>query len=334
MGRTTTRAALSIALLASAACARDERSRASTIDLSCTDPACTEVVANPVRPSDASASTDSSSVRADAAGSADAATTANTFDGFVPPFDSGGAAADVATAANGRDAVPDTLPPFGPLPDTTVCANASPDTLAFRTDFLDAVEPRAGSGIPAAPLAFRTAWHRALTNTAAPGPALLVLSNLGLMSDGGVRRMRFGTPTSRPVNGGAAGVVFAFESPSLAATPNPLAAPFNVQNTTKVSGSLFDPRAVGLRFADAAGARYDIPVVAMALDAYLRSDVTGACTALDVVDLALAFASTAFDATLDGTSLGALLGTSGAASSLAVVHFSGPAAVVAFEEAP
>jgi len=334
MGRTNTRGALSIALLASAACAQGERSRASTIDLSCTDPACTEVVANPVRTNDASAPRDGAPVLVDASGATDVATAANTFDGFVPPFDSGAAPSDARSPADVRDATPDTLPPFAPLPDTTVCASASPDTLAFRTDFLDAVEPRAGSGIPSAPLAFRTAWHRALTNTAAPGPALLVLSNLGLVGDGGVRRMRFGTPSSRPLNGGAAGVVFAFEAPSSPASPNPLGAPFSVQNTTRVAGSLFDPRAVALRFADATGARYDVPVVAMALDAYLRSDVTGACTALDVVDLALAFASTAFDATLDGTTLGALLGTSGAASSLAVVHFSGPAAVVAFEEAP
>ena len=77
-----------------------------------------------------------------------------------------------------------------------------------------------------------------------------------------------------------------------------------------------------------AGDARDLPVVGVALDAIFRSDPSGRCTALDVIDLALGFSGAALEATLDGVPLASLLGVGGSSSSsssLVVVHLAGPA---------
>ena len=328
MLRANTLWVVGVAMSGLVSCARDERSRVSTIDVECIDPTC-----GSVRP-DATFATGLNDGGRDATvlnASSEGGASPNAFDGFVPPFaaDSG---AGVDASMGSQDASISYAPPL----DTTVCAEQSPGTLAFRTDFLDAVEGSPGTGIAGAPLALRTAWHHALVATGTPGPALIVLSNLGLLADGGTRHLRFGTPDSRLIADASFDRLYFFErapsgSPPLA---NPLAGAFSVQNTTRVQGALLAASGVSLRFANADGSRYDVPVSAVSIDGFLRSDPSGSCTALDVVDLALGIPSSAVDATLDGASLASLFGASASTSSLLIVHLAGPAAVVPFAEVP
>jgi hypothetical protein len=225
------------------------------------------------------------------------------------------------------------------FPDTSVCAGST--TVAFRTDFLEGVNASSpGAQAPGATAAFRAAWHNAVVATGNPGPALIVLSRLGLLQTGEARRLRFGTPGGRLQSDG--GPLFAFERP--AANPpnvwNPLDGTFDVTNTTRVRGTVLGTggtASVFLRFVGADRVRYDIPVVGVSLDAYLRADLAGRCVALDIVDMALGFPASALGLSLDGHTLSTLLDAPVAPDggpSLAVVHLAGPAAVVPYEEVP
>jgi len=329
------------------ACTSEEKAR-STVDLSCTDPSCASAEGGAVRldAGDAAAPRDATAPVFDP----DGATPPSNGDVFVPPFerDSGivnGDAStslfDVAMPFDALPPTPDTGVVVQPLPNTTVCENSG--TVAFRTDLLEAVDGDAGAGVPAAPAAFRTAWHNAQVASGRPGPALIVLSNLGNLADGGTRRIRFGTPDGRLVGDSAIDAVFSFERPS--ANPqnpaNPFDGAFTVLNTTRAQGSLLGANgttSVLLRFAKADRTRYDIPVVGVSIDAFLRGGLDGKCTALDVVDLAIGIPATALARTLDGQPLSTLLGAAvtppDGGPSLAVVHLSGVAPAAAFEEVP
>ena len=337
---------LGISVFGLVACSKSERARSTGADLGCTDPSCGAAAdGGTTAGPDASVPRDASVRPVDP----DGATPPTNGEVVVPPFDrDAGIDNGDATTSLFDVAMPfDTLPPtpdsavvVPPLPDTTVCANDG--TIAFRTDFLEAIDADAGTGIPAATAAFRAAWHNALVETGRPGPALISLSNLGLMTDGGSRRIRFGTPDARIVGDSEANAIFSFEPPS--ANPqnphNPFEGLFNVQNTTRVSGSVLGANAataVLFRFSRADGTRYDIPVVGVSLDAFLRSGLDGKCTALDVVDFAFGIPASALAQTLDGQALSSLLGSPVAPDGgppLALVHLSGPAHVVPFEEAP
>jgi hypothetical protein len=329
------------------ACTSEEKAR-STTDLSCTDPSCASAEGGAVRvdAGDAAAPRDVAAPVFDQ----DGATPPSNGDVFVPPFerdsgiDNGDASTslfDVAMPFDALPPTPDTGVVVQPLPNTTVCENSG--TVAFRTDLLVAADGDAGSGLPAAPAAFRTAWRNAQVASGRPGPALVVLSSLGNLVDGGTRRFRFGTPEGRPAADGGLDAIFSFESPS--ANPpnaaNPFDGFFTVQNTTRAQGSLLGAggtASVLLRFTRADFTRYDIPVVGVSLDAFLRGGIDGKCTALDVIDLAVGIPSSALARTLDGQPLSSLLG--GAVTppdggpSLVVVHFSGSAPAVDFEEVP
>lgn len=339
---------IGVVVLGMAGCSKDEKARATGGDLGCTDPTCgTSADASTGTPDAGRPVQDASFPTPNG----DGATPANDFDGFVPPFDrdtgidNGDASTSLFDVQSPFDGMlpprPDSAVVVPPLPDTTVCANSG--TLAFRTDFLEGTDADAGaSPVPPAPPAFRTAWHNALVATGRPGPALIVLSNFGAVQDGGSRRFRFGTADGRMLGDSALNAVFSFERPS--ANPqnpfNPFDGTYSVQSTTRVQGSLFGANGAAtilLRFVKADHSRYDIPLVGVSLDAILRSDLSGACTALDVVDLALGIPASALSATLDGQALSSLLGapvSPDGGPSLAVVHLSGPAAVVPFEETP
>jgi hypothetical protein len=330
-----------------AACTSEEKAR-STTDLSCTDPSCASGDAGVVvrDAGDAAAPRDATAPTFDP----DGATPPTTGDVVVPPFDrdsgidNGDATTSLFDVAMPFDALPPT-PDSGvvvqPLPNTTVCANSG--TVAFRTDLLQAVDDDAGAGIPPAPLAFRTAWHNAQAATGRPGPALLVLSGFGDLPDGGTRGFRFGTPEGRPLSDGGLDAIFSFERPSVNPQnpTNPFDGVFTVQNTTRAQGSLLGANgtaSVLLRFAKADGTRYDVPVVGVALDAYLRAGLDGKCTALDVVDLALGIPASALTLPLDDQPLSTLLGAPvtppDGGPGLALVHFSGVAPAIPFEEVP
>jgi hypothetical protein len=332
------------------ACSKEESARRTTDDLGCTEPSCGGVDGGVVvreAGADAAAPRDATTPPAF---DPDGATPPTTGDVFVPPFDrdsgidNGDASLslfDVAPPFDALPPTPDSAVVVPPLPNTTVCENSG--TVAFRTDLLEAVGADAGAGIPAAPLAFRTAWHNAQVMSGRPGPALIVLSNLGNLADGGARRFRFGTPEGRLVGDSALDALFSFERPS--ANPqnpsNPFDGPFTVQNTTRAQGSLLGANGTAtvlLRFARADRTRYDIPVVGVSFDASLRAGLDGKCTALDIVDLALGIPSSALSRTLDGQPLSTLLGAAvtppDGGPSLAIVHLSGVAPVAPFEEVP
>jgi hypothetical protein len=331
------------------ACSKEEGARRTTDDLGCTEPSCGSVdggVAVRDAGPDAAAPRDATAPTFDP----DGATPPSTGDVEVPPFDRDAAIVNGDASTSLFDVAPpfDALPPtpdsgvvVQPLPDTTVCENSG--TVAFRTDLLVAADGDAGSGVPAAPAAFRTAWRNAQIASGRPGPALIVLSNLGRLPDGGTRRFRFGTPEGRPAADGGLDAIFSFERPS--ANPqnpsNPLDGLFTVQNTTRAQGSLLGAggtASVLLRFTRADFTRYDIPVVGVSLDAFLRSGLDGRCSALDVVDLAIGIPSSALSRTLDGQPLSTLLGAAvtppDGGPSFAVVHLTGAAPTAIFEEAP
>ena len=333
---------------AMAACTSEERAR-STTDLSCTDPSCaTSDGGVSVRDAgaDSTAPRDAGSAPVDP----DGATPPSSGDVFVPPFDrdsgidNGDATTslfDVAPPFDALPPTPDTGVVVQPLPNTTVCENSG--TVAFRTDLLEAVDGDAGAGVPAAPAAFRTAWHNAQVTSGRPGPALIVLSNLGNLPDGGTRRFRFGTPEGRLVGDSALDALFSFERPSVNAQnpANPFDGAFTVLNTTRAQGSLLGANGTAtvlLRFAKADRTRYDIPVVGVSLDAFLTAGLDGKCTALDVEDLAIGIPASELSRTLDGQPLSTLLGAAVSPAdggpSLAVVHFSGVAPAAPFEEVP
>ncbi len=329
------------------ACTKEESTRVTGgADLGCTDPSCGASDAGAPRVDGAAPKPDGSLPVVDP----DGATPASNGDVFVPPFDrdtgidNGDASLSLFDVAPPFDALPPT-PDSGvvvqPLPDTTVCPNST--TVAFRTDLLEGVDGDAGSGVPQASQAFRTAWHNAQVASGRPGPALIVLSNFGELGDGGTRRMRFGTPEGRLAGDSATDAVFSFERPS--ANPqnpaNPLVGEFLAQNTTRAMGSVLGANGsatVLLRFARADRTRYDIPVVGASLEAYMRAGLDGKCTGLDVVDLALAVPSAALTATLDGQPLAGLVDApvspDAGMPSFAIVHLNGFAPAANFEEVP
>jgi hypothetical protein len=330
-----------------AACSKGESARSTGgTDLGCSDPSC-GADASIGRPDASMPVQDASTPTMNS----DGATPPSNGDVFVPPFDrdtgidNGDASSSLFDVQSPFDGMLPPRPDSGvvvpPLPDTTVCANSG--TLAFRTDFLEGADADAGTTpVPPASPAFRAAWHNALVATGRPGPALIVLSNFGTLAPGGTRRFRFGTADGRMLGDSALNAVFSFERPSTnAQNPfNPFDGTYSVQSTTRVQGSLFSATgatSVLLRFVKADRSRYDVPVVGVSLDAILRSDLNGNCSALDVVDLALGIPASALGLTLDGQPLSSLLGapvSPDGGPSIAVVHLTGPAAVVPFEEAP
>ena len=347
MLRTTALVGVGLVMTSLFACTKEESSRVTGgPDLGCTDPTCGAGDAGAPK-ADASTPRPDGSVPPFAS---DGATPPSNGDVFVPPFerdtgiDNGDASLSLFDVAPPFDALPPT-PDSGvvvqPLPDTTVCPNST--TVAFRTDLLEGVDGDAGSGVPQASQAFRTAWHNAQVASGRPGPALIVLSNFGNLADGGTRRMRFGTPEGRLVGDSATDAIFSFERPS--ANPsnpaNPFVGEFLAQNTTRARGSVLGANGTAtvlLRFARADRTRYDIPVVGASLDAYMRAGLDGKCTGLDVVDLALAIPSSALTATLDGQPLSGLVGSPVAPDAglppFAIVHLNGFAPAANFEEVP
>ena len=341
--------AISAVVAAMLACSKQEAARRATGEDCTTWGACGSdggVPAAPdARPVDGGITRD-----ATAPTPGDGATLPFSGDVVVPPFDRDAAIDNGDASTSIFDVAPpfDALPPtpdssvvVQPLPDTTVCEHST--VVAFRTDFLEPVAPDAGTGVPPASEALRAAWHNALVSTGEPGPALIVLSRFGLLPDGGTRRFRFGTPDARLVADSATDVIYSFERPAANAQnpANPLDGVFTVARATQASGSLLGAggtSSVLLGFARANGTRYDIPVVGIALEAHLRSDLAGACTALDVVDLALGIPASALTATLDGQPLSTLLDApvvpDGGGPALAIVHLTGTAPAVRFEEAP
>lgn len=347
MLRTTALVGVGLVMTSLFACTKEESSRVTGgPDLGCTDPTCGAGDAGAPK-------ADASTPRPDASVppfDSDGATPPSNGDVFVPPFerdtgiDNGDASLSLFDVAPPFDALPPT-PDSGvvvqPLPETTVCENSM--TVAFRTDLLEGVDGDAGSGVPQASQAFRTAWHNAQVASGRPGPALIVLSNFGNLADGGTRRMRFGTPEGRLVGDSATDAIFSFERPS--ANPsnpvNPFVGEFLVQNTTRARGSVLGANGTAtvlLRFARADRTRYDVPVVGASLDAYLRAGLDGKCTGLDVVDLALAIPSSALTATLDGQPLSGLVESpvspDAGLPSFAIVHLNGFAPAANFEEVP
>ncbi len=347
MLRTTALMGVGLVMASLFACTKEESSRATGgPDLGCTDPTCGAGDASAQKPDAAAPRPDATAPVFDN----DGATPPSNGDVFVPPFerdtgiDNGDASLSLFDVAPPFDALPPT-PDSGvivqPLPDTTVCPNST--TVAFRTDLLEAVDGDAGSGVPPASPAFRTAWHNAQVASGRPGPALVVLSNFGNLADGGTRRMRFGTPEGRLVGDSATDVIFSFERPS--ANPqnpaNPFLGAFVAENTTRARGSVLGANGTAtvlLRFSRADRTRYDIPVVGASLDAYMRAGLDGKCTGLDVVDLALAIPAAALTATLDGQPLSSLVGNAVAPDaglpSFAIVHLNGFAPAASFEEVP
>jgi hypothetical protein len=325
MLRPTPWRATSLAFTTLLGCGREERLRVTTIDVACVDPACGAGAR------DASSPRDSGARGAEGPrDAADAATPRGGLDGSVPSFDAGDAAVAAAVdAAGGRDAalLDD------PLVGLTVCSATAPRSVAFRTDLLDPVAEVPGSGIPGAPLAFARAWRSALVRTGLPGPALLVLSDIGPRPSGTTRALRVGTPSTRVSLDAGEAFGFARDTRDGGAAAPILAGTYAVHHATRVRGSLLGSSPIALRFFDEAGDARDLPVIGIALDAIFRSDPGGRCTALDVIDLALGFSGAALDATLDGVPLASLLSIGGgASSSLVVVHLAGPAPALAFSE--
>lgn len=347
MLRTTALVGVGLVMASLFACTKEEASRTTGgPDLGCTDPTCGAGDAGSAKPDAAAPRPDAGVPSFDT----DGATPPSSGDVFVPPFerdtgiDNGDASLSLFDVAPPFDALPPT-PDSGvivqPLPDTTVCPNST--TVAFRTDLLEGADGDAGSGVPAASAAFRTAWHNAQVTSGRPGPALLVLSNFGALGDGGTRRMRFGTPEGRLVGDSATDAIFSFERPSANAQnpANPLVGEFLAQNSTRARGSVLGANGattVLLRFARADRTRYDIPVVGASLDAYMRAGLDGKCTGLDVLDLALAIPASALSATLDGQPLSSLVGAAvtpdAGLPSFAIVHLTGFAPAANFEEVP
>ena len=326
MVRSTPWRATSLALTTLFGCGRDERLRVSTIDVECTDALCRGDSQDSGAPKDASAG---------AAAIGDGATPRGGIDGAVPPFGDGGPADAAPPSVDAADAArpADAGPIDDPLVGRTVCTMPGPRAVAFRTDLLDPIPELAGSGIPGVSLVFTRAWRNALVQTGRPGPALLVLSDIGPRPVGTPRAVRVGTPAPSVLLDAGEGYGFAQDARHDGGAPAILAGTYAVQNATRVRASLLGGEPIALRFFDAAGEPKDLPVVGVAIDAFFRSDSSGRCTALDVVDLALGFASASLDATLDGVPLATLLGVTPTSSSLTVVHLAGPAPALTFLEA-
>ena len=322
MVRSTPWRATSLALTTLFGCGRDERLRATTIDVECIDALCRSDFPDASAPSDAARG---------ASDPVDGATPRGGIDGAVPPYGDGGPA-DAAPSSVDGARVDDGGPIDDPLVGRTVCTAPGPRAVAFRTDLLDPVPELAGSGIPGAPAAFRRAWRNALAQTGRPGPALLVLSDIGPLPLGTPRGVRVGTPAPSVALDAGEGFGFARDSHGDGGAAARLSGTYAVQNATHVRASLLGGEPIALRFYDDAGEPKDIPVIGVALEAFFRSDPSGRCTALDVVDLALGFASASLDATLDGVPLATLLGVTAPASSITVVHLAGPAPSLTFVE--
>jgi hypothetical protein len=320
MLRSTPQRATTLAISALLGCGRDEPLRPSARDLECLAAPCAD------GPADASGR-DATALKpiGDAGSAADGATPRGGLDGSIPPFSDASASPDAAVAAPS-----DAAPQPRPLDGLSVCSSPSARSVAFRTDLLAPVEDAPGTGIPAAPVAFRRAWRNAVARTARPGPALLVLSDIGPLPLGTPRAMRVGTPSTHAlVDGG--------EAYTLANEPDGRALPvvsgiYALRDALHVRASLLAATPARLRFFDGLGGPYEIPFVGIALDATFRSDPAGRCTALDIVDLAIGLPSSSLDATLDGASLASLLGAPAAASSIVVVHLAGPAPAADFVE--
>jgi hypothetical protein len=222
------------------------------------------------------------------------------FDGSRPPYDAGPAVPERdAEWIEGGPTGPGGPVVVTPPAARTACTNAGP--IGFSTASLTAYSAPTGAD------PFQAAWAAAVQRTAAPGPALIVLDDIGLVPDGGARRARVGAS-------GSAAAPFAF----VQTATNPVAFPWALDSPVALSGGTGAAAPAGpgtLRFKSAGGAVVEIPFASAQLSARLlfvdpQSDAANpsACTGLDVASLALAIPATAGATLLEGQSLASMLG--------------------------
>jgi hypothetical protein len=222
------------------------------------------------------------------------------FDGSRPPYDAGPAVPERdAEWAEGGPTGPGGPVVVTPPAARTVCTNAGP--LGFSTAGLTAYATPAGAD------PFQAAWAAAAQRGGAPGPALLVIDDIGLVPDGGLRRARLGASAS-------VAAPFAFT----VAGANPVTFPWTLDGQVSLEGTSGASAPAGpgtLRFKTAAGGAVEIPFASAQLSARLlfddpRSDsgAAYACRALEVSALALAIPASAGSTLLEGQSLASMLG--------------------------
>jgi hypothetical protein len=252
------------------------------------------------------------------------------WDGARPPIEDGSTGVPVRDAAWEDGGV---IGPGGPVlpgdpPNRAICSNAGP--LGFSTQFLTATSLARGTAVTD-PLT--TPWANAAQRTGAPGPALLVLDNLGLLPAGGVRAVRVGAPRTT-----AGASPFGF----LQTANNPLATNWLLTNMYGVAAdTTASPTPAGtLRLKASSGATVDIPFVAAKLDGRFSIDqTTEACTSLQVSSLDFFVPESAGSTLFEGQNLSSLLGaatfTLGAASTTYWrITLRGAAPVVSLQASP
>ena len=219
------------------------------------------------------------------------------WDGSRPPYD-GGTGVPVRDAAWEDGGV---VGPGGPVlpgdpPNRAICSNAGP--LGFSTQTLTATSLPRGSTDP-----ITAPWATAAQRTGAPGPALILVDNLGILPAGGIRAVRVGAPRS---TGGSSPFGF------LQIANNPVATNWSLTNMYGVAADTTASTmpAGTLRLKAASGANVDIPFVAVKLDGrFVIEQTSEACTHLQVGSLAFFIAESAGTTLLEGQALSTLLGT-------------------------